>query len=218
MNRSVLRQILIACSLAIPVLSLGCNRHAANGNSTGMEQSGPEERFNRIMESFRRKIDGQPVGFVIVQGSSRTTMSGSNKVTSELIKPTTADGHYKAIVTVATTSHYSLRRSKAAEDAAEREKNAKNQQATNALDDPKEKKGIGILDPDLAGPPKNDTNQSATSTIPPDEDIVTRRTPPEDTRKYELVDDGQRWVLITKLDPKTEQSIRFAFDEALAMQ
>jgi hypothetical protein len=215
MNRFALRQTFLALSLAVSVLSSGCNRHAANGNTTTMEQSGPEERYKRIMESFRRKIDGQPVGFVITQGSSRTTMLGSNKVTSELIKPTTPDGHYKAIVTVATQSHYSLRRTKAAEDA-EREKNGKNQDK-NALDDPKEIKGVGILEPDLAGQTQTENAQSPTSPPPPDEDIVTRR-PDVEERKYELHDDGQQWVLVTKLDPKTEQSIQFAFDEALARQ
>jgi hypothetical protein len=215
MNRSALRRSLLAFSLAIPALSSGCNRHASNGNSTTMEKSSPEDRFKRIMDSFRRKIDGQPVGFVIVQGGSRTTMLGSNKVTSELIKPTTADGHYKAVVTVATESHYSLRRTKSAEDA-DREKNAKNQ-GKNALDDPKEKKGVSILEPDLAGPAHSETQQSPTSPVPPDEDIVTRR-PDEEVRKYELVDDGQHWALVTKLDTKTEQSIQFAFDEALARQ
>ena len=215
MNRSAFRQTILALSLAIHAFSSGCNRHAANGNSTALTESGPEERYKRIMDSFRRKIDGQPVGFVITQGGSRTTMLGSNKVTSELIKPTTADGHYKAVVTVATESHYSLRRTKSAEDD-EREQNARKQDK-NALDDPKEKKGVGILEPDLAGAPRNDNAQSATQSIQPDEDIVTRR-PNEEVRKYDLIDDGQQWVLVTKLDPKTEQSIQFAFDEALARQ
>jgi hypothetical protein len=215
MNRSALRQTILALALAIPALASGCNRQAANGNSTTMEKSGPEDRYKRIMDSFRRKIDGQPVGFVVIQGNSRTTMTGSNKVTSELIKPTTADGHFKAVVTVATESHYSLRRTKAAEDA-EREKNARNQ-GKNALEDPKEKKGAAILEPDLAGPPPSDNGQSPIKPVTPDEDVVTRR-PDVVTRKYELVDDGQHWALVTKLDPQTEQSIRFAFDEALARQ
>ena len=215
MIRSALQQTFLAFSLIILASSSGCDWHAASGNSTAVEKSGPEDRFKRIMDSFRRKIDGQPVGFVMTQGSSRTTMLGSNKVTSELVKPATADGHYKAVVTVTTVSHYSLRRSKAADDA-EREKNAKHQ-GKNALDDPKEKKGVNILETDLAGPPNNDSAQSPTSPAPPDEDVVTRR-PAQDERKYELVDNGQHWALVTRLDLKTEQSIQFAFDEALAQQ
>jgi len=82
---------------------------------------------------------------------------------------------------------------------------------------PKEKQGIGILEPDLAGSPHNESSQSAAKSTQPGEDIVTRR-PNDDVRKYELEDDGDRWVLITKPDPKTEQSIQFAFSEALARQ
>ncbi len=167
------------------------------------------------MESFNRKIDGQPVGFVVTQGTTRSTMLGTNKVTSEIIKPTTPDGHYKAIVTIATESHYSLRRTKTAEEA-EHEQNAKNQKKNGAADlDGKD--SVSILDSDLAGPQKIDAPPSPTKLPTQDEDLVSRR-PDEDVRKYELVDDGQHWVLVTKLDPKTEQSIQFAFDEAIKQQ
>ena len=193
-------------------VAVGCDR-TTTADSSKLDDNSPEERFNRIMESFRRKIDGQPVGFVITQGSNRTTMLGSNKVSSELIKPTTPDGHYKAIVTVATESHYSMRRTKTAEEA-EREQNTKSR---SAADDPKDKKGVGILEPDLAGPPKVEAPQAPTKPPTQDEEIVTRR-PDEDVRKYELVDDGQHWTLVTKLDHKTEQSIQFAFDEAIKQQ
>ena len=50
-----------------------------------------------------------------------------------------------------------------------------------------------------------------------EEDKVTRR-PTEDVRKYELVDDGEHWTLVSKLDPKTEASIKFAFEQALSGQ
>jgi hypothetical protein len=69
----------------------------------------------------------------------------------------------------------------------------------------------------LAGSPRSDTSQTAPKSTQPGEDIVTRR-PDEQVRKYELVDNGDRWVLVTQLDPKTEQSIKFAFEEALARQ
>ena len=85
------------------------------------------------------------------------------------------------------------------------------------MDDAKERKGATVLEPDLAGPPPRENSQISPKSMLPDEDVVSRR-PDVDTRKYELVDDGQHWTLITKLDPKTEQSIRFAFDEALSRQ
>lgn len=214
MNRPALRRTILVLSLAIPALSAGCDRQLASGKPA-VAKSTPEERFQHILDSFRRKIEGQPVGFVVAEGGSRTTMMGSNKVTSELIRPESPEGHFKAVITVTTQSRYSVRRTKTG-DESDREKNSQNQD-TNPLADPKEKQGIGILEPDLASQPPNDTPQSATKITQPAEDIVTRR-PHEDIRKYELVDDGDRWVLITKPDPKTEQSIEFAFSEALARQ
>jgi hypothetical protein len=214
MNRLFLRRSILVLSLAISALAAGCDRHLANGKSN-IAKSTPEERFQHILDSFRRKIEDQPVGFVVADGGSRTTMMGTNKVTSELIPPQTADGHYKAVITVTSQSRYSVRRSTTGEDS-EHEQNGTGQ-ATDSLADPKGKLGVGILEPDLASSPRNDTSQSAPKTTQPVQDIVTRR-PNEDVRKYELVDDGDRWVLITKPDPKTEQSIEFAFSQALARQ
>ena len=213
MNRPALRRSILVLSLAIPALSAGCDRHLAG--KPAVAKSTPEERFQRILDSFKHKIEGQPVGFVVAEGGSRTTMMGTNKVTSELIRPESPDGHFKGVITVSSESRYSVRRTKTS-DESEREKNGQNQ-GSSLLDDPKEKKGVGILEPDLASGAHGEASKSATKAPQPAEDIVTRR-PNEDVRKYELVDDGDRWVLITKPDPKTEQSIEFAFSEALARQ
>jgi hypothetical protein len=199
--------------LAIPALLAGCDRHLSG--KPAVVKSAPEERFDRILESFKRKIEDQPVGFVIAEGGSRTTMMGTNKVTSELIRPESPDGHYKAVITVSSQSRYSVRRTKTSEES-EHEKNNQNQ-GSNALDDPKGKKGIGILEPDLAQAAHSEAAPTEPKVPQPGEDIVARR-PNEDVRKYELADDGYRWVLVTKPDPKTEQSIEFAFSEALARQ
>jgi hypothetical protein len=215
MNRPALRRSILIFFLAVSALAAGCDWRFANGDPAIIAKSSPEQRFQNILDSFRRKIEGQPVGFVVAEGGSRTTMMGSNKVTAELIRPETPNGHFKAVVTVSTQSHYSVRRTLEAEES-EREKNPQNQ-GTDALADPNGKQGIGILERDLASGTQNDASQSATKTTLPGEDIVTRR-PHEDIRKYELQDDGNRWVLITKPDPKTEQSIEFAFREALARQ
>lgn len=214
MNRPALRRSILVLSLAIAALSAGCDRRLANGQSSSSAKNTPEERFQRILESFRRKIEDQPVGFVVSDGGSRTTMMGMNKVTSELIPPQNADGHFKAVITVSSQSRYSLRRAKI--DETEHDQNAK-KQGTNPLADPKEKQGVGILEPDLSGAARTDTSQSAPKLPQSEEDIVSRR-PDEDVRKFELEDDGSRWVLVTKPDPKTEQSIAFAFSEALAHQ
>ena len=216
MNRPALRRSILVLSLAIPALLAACDRHITSGESADIAKNTPEERFKHILESFRRKIEDQPVGFVVSDGGSRTTMMGTNKVTSELIPPKTPDGHYKAVITVSSQSRYSLRRTKAGADETEREKNSNNQ-GTNPLADPKDKQSVGILEPDLASAPRNDTSASAPKTTQSEDDVVTRR-PNDDIRKFELEDDGVRWVLVTKPNPKTEQSIEFAFSEALAHQ
>src|SRR5262245_17834851 len=142
MNRPALRRLILVFALAIPTLSAGCDRHAGD-TSSNIEKNTPEVRFQRILESFRRKIEDQPVGFVVSDGGTRTTMLGTNKVTSELIPPQNADGHFKAVITVSSQSRYSLRHTKT--DETDREQKAKNQ-ATSPLDDPKEKQGVGILE------------------------------------------------------------------------
>jgi hypothetical protein len=215
MNRSALRRIVLLFSLLIPTIFAGCDRPAANGKPAATAKSSPEDRYNNIMDSFRRKIDGQPVGFVVTDNGSRSMMVGSSKVTSELIRPDTPDGHFKAVVTVTTETRYSLRRAPKSAEETDREKNSKNQNSSALTD--KDKQGVGILEPDLT-PSRGENPQAAPKPKQPEEDTVTRRTPPPDVRKYKLVDDGEQWVLITKLDPKTEASIQFAFNEALAHQ
>jgi hypothetical protein len=212
MNSAVLRRSLLILSLSVFPLAAGCDHSAANKALSAAKPSA-EDRYNNIMDSFRRKVDDQPVGFTVTDTTGRSTMVGSSKVTSELIPPATPDGHYRAIITVTTESHYSLRRPPKSAEDTEREQNAKNQNST-ALND-KDRQGVGILEPDLTA-----HRSDSSSSIPEpqmEEDKVTRR-PTEDVRKYELVDDGQRWVLVTKLDPKTEAAIQFAFDDALARQ
>jgi hypothetical protein len=215
MNRLALRRSILVLFLAIPVLSAGCDRHSAKGTPAGTLKSTPEERFQHILESFRRKVEDQPVGFVVSEGGSRTTMMGSNVVTSKLIPPETADGHFKAVITVTSQSRYSVRRTKTTGDDAEHDR-GKNHGA-DPLADPKEKPGIGILEPDLGGSAHVDTVPSVPKSPQSEEDRVARR-PNEDVRKFELEDDGEHWVLITKTNPKTEQSIEFAFSDALAHQ
>jgi hypothetical protein len=216
MKLPALRQIVLAIFIALPTLCVGCNRHVANATRTQIAKPTPEERFHRVLESFRRKVEEPQLGFVVSEGGTRSTMFGTNKVSSQLIPPATAEDHYKAVITVDRESHYSLRRTKTNSNESEHDQNAKGQ-GTNALDDPKEKKGIDILEPDLAGKTHSDNSQSAPKPTQSDEEIVTRQ-PDKVVRKYDLIYDDDRWVLVTKTDPKTEQSIQFAFDEALASQ
>lgn len=218
MKRPARRKVIVALSLVslvIPSLCAGCNRHSANGKSTVATPT-PEVQFSRILEAFRRSVEDQPVGFVVNDGGNRSTLFGTNKVTSKLIPPVSSDDHYKAVITVSSESHYSLRRTKNPAEEAEREQNAKNQ-SSSALTNPKDKKGIGILEPDLAGKASSDPPKTVPKSTQPDEEVVTRR-PDGAVRNYELSHDGDRWEAVTTLDQKTEKAIKFAFDEAIAGQ
>lgn len=214
MNRPILRTIILAIAVVTPMCVAGCNQRASSKPAAAAKPT-PEDSFKFIVDTFRRQVEGQGVGFVITEGSSRTAMSGTNKVAAELIRPKSADDHYKAVVTVETISSYSLRRTKSAEDI-EREQNAK-KQASTSLVDSSDKKGLEFIDSNLAGTTQKETSPTAPKTNLPPVETVTRR-PESEKRKYELVHDGDRWALVTKLDPKTEQSIQFAFNEALSRQ
>ncbi len=216
MNRPALRRSILVLFLAIPALSAGCDRHPTKSKPVSALKSTPEERFQHILESFRRKVEDQPVGFVVSEGGSRTTMMGSNVVTSKLIPPETPDGHFKAVITVTSQSRYSVRRTKSTTEDAEHDRSGKSH-GSDPLADPKEKQGVNILEPDLGGSARIDTVPAVPKSSQLEEDSVARR-PNEDVRKFELEDDGQRWVLVTKTNPKTEQSIEFAFSDALAHQ
>ncbi len=214
MNRSTLRHFLFALPIAIPMMFTGCNREDAT--ATTVTKLGPDEKFKLVMDSFRRKVEDQPIGFVVSEGGSRSTMVGTNKVSYEVTKPASPADHYTAVVTVASESRYSLHRTKSSSEDAEREKTAKNQNK-NSLADRGDKKFIDAAGSNFGAAPSQDSSPIASKPKQSDEETVTRR-PDEQIRKYELTYENEHWSLVTKLDKKTEGAIQFAFDEALAMQ
>lgn len=218
MKRIAVRPTFTAFFLVIAAMCTGCDRQVGGaGSAASNGKPDPKESFQRIMDSFRRKVEDQPVGFVVSEGGSRSTMMGSNKVSSELVPPATAGDHYKAVITVESKSRYSLRRAKNGTEENERDKTAKNQ-SKSSLSDPGDTQGFPIAEPD-AGSKAGSGNESKDSSKsnPSSEEIVTRRQD-EKARQYELIYDNNRWSLVTELNPKTEKSIQFAFDEALARQ
>jgi hypothetical protein len=136
-------------------------------------------------------------------------MTGSNEVSSELIKPATDGGQYKGIITVRRESQYSLKRST---EINPEEETAEDGNDDEILEDGSETE---ILDPVIVNTP--DPNRSAGSKLGNNEVMVASQESFSE-RKYELVYDNGRWTLTTKLDPKTETSIQSAFDRALNAQ
>jgi hypothetical protein len=199
---------------AAPCIS--CNRPASTSTTTATKSAkpGPEESLTDIMGVFRRRMEDTPIGFVATNSSGRSAMTGTNKVSYELVRPA-ADGEpYKAFITVVSTSHYSVLRTVETdkEDSRDKESNGK---STSILDEP---------DPN-AIPINSEESDATTEETPndkkgpkrPGEEKVGRQKD-QATRTYELIYENGRWDLVTKLNEQTEQAVGNAFKNALGTQ
>ena len=203
------RQTWLGAVLIVAASCISCNQQPAN-NVVKNAKPTPEESFRVIADTFRRRMEETPVGFVATDASSRTSMIGTNTVTSELIPPAKPDEPYKATITVVSQSKYSIKRSKEVPDEKSREKDAP-ASGDIPLASPGEK-GVESFDPALISKSTPDAvNPRAT------EDVIARR-PEKDERKYELTYRNGRWTLDTELDKETEQATQNAFKNALETQ
>jgi len=75
---------------------------------------------------------------------------------------------------------------------------------------------VEVLDPELLSAQRQDADDRGTSESERQVTVARRQSAAE--RKYELVYENDRWILVTPLDPETERSIQNAFDRALAEQ
>ena len=82
----------LAAAVAFAAFLSGCDRDTQGGPGTSVStRPTPQESFNRIMDVFRRKVEDQPVGFVVSDGKSnarrfvacRRDIGRANSVTSE---------------------------------------------------------------------------------------------------------------------------------------
>lgn len=204
------RQTMLGAALLVVANFAGCSREvkttpvgpARHANPT------PEQAFDTIFDTFRRRIEDTPVGFVVNDSTSRTSLVGTNKVSKELFPPAKEGEPYKAVITVTSESRYSILRTKETDDnTAEQNSGRKNNDPlaeTNEAGEP--------VEPTL--PIKADVGKGriATDVIkPPSQDKP-------DVRKYELHYENGRWVLDTVPNANTEQSIQNAFKNALDTQ
>jgi hypothetical protein len=172
----------------------------------------PEESFQGIIETFRQSVEDVPIGFVMQDGTGgQTMMTGRNEVTHELVQPTNDGDPYKAVITVISQSRYSLQRP--IEDSQKQDAIQSEQTSGNGSTD---ESGVQVFDSDVVSTPGNPSNATAGSSKK-NTAAVTRKEDQQE-RKYELLFENGRWKLTTKLDPKTEGSIKLAFDRALATQ
>jgi hypothetical protein len=209
------RFTVLAIGVITALSGVSCNDHSAGAKRAAVSaKPGPEESFETIMEMFRRRMEETPIGFVVSGESTRSTLTGKNEVSHELIKPANAGEPYKAIVTVTSQSRYWIARTKETDDA-DREKAAKDAAARNdkAATESSDEKTKSF---DPAGSAPGDSTRSHLSPIAGDRTAL----PSSDTdeRKYELVYENGRWKLLTELNPETEQSVQNAFNNALETQ
>ncbi|MCI0334994.1 MAG: hypothetical protein L0228_17440 [Planctomycetes bacterium] len=217
MNRfSVQRAFVLAALIAVS--GAGCERRSSDAGTTAAAptatQLTPEESFKLLVETFRRGIEDVPVGFVVQDGSgSQTMMTGRNEVSHELLPPAKDGDPYKAVIIVKSQSRYSLQRSEKPDDAANSDQESDNESFDPASDDGS---GVQVFDSDLVSAPGAD--RRTTSKKVDRNAVAVAQKVEEHERPYELVYENGRWKLVTKLDPKTEGSIKLAFDRALDSQ
>jgi hypothetical protein len=208
-----IQRICLVTILSWSTACISCIRSDSAHKDASAKPAKPaaEESFDFVMETFRRRMEDTPIGFVVSDGTGRSTLTGTNKVSYELIRPATPSDPYKAIVTVVSRSSYSIKRTKVNPQDEGRDKNSKDDSSATSGDDAKSE--FISANPN-SQPPAEATKPAGGA---PADELVARR-PDEEVRKYELLYKDGRWVLTTQLNKETEQSIQNAFDSALAVQ
>jgi hypothetical protein len=215
MKSSGVRYVCFAVAACLLAACVSCN-HASSGPQSAATRAhakpGPKESFQTIIDTFKRRMEDTPVGFVVTNSNGRSSLTGQNKVDYELIEPQTESDPYKAVIKVTSRSRYSVKLQNEVPDESAREKNAKK---TDSLLPEKNAKGQTPIDPSLGKDAAADS-KSAPPTTHTSEQVI----PHEDNeqRKYELLYRDGRWVLVTELNKETEQAVQNAFTTALKTQ
>ena len=205
-----IRHTMLGAALLVVANFAGCNREVSTTPAGPPRHANPtpEQAFDTIFDTFRRRIEDTQVGFVVNDSTSRTSLVGSNKVSKELFPPAKEGEPYKAVITVTSESRYSILRTKESEDNTTEQNSGRKTNdplaETNELGEP--------VEPTLPTKPDVGKGRIATDVIGP----PAQGKP--DVRKYELHYENGRWVLDTVPNANTEQSIQNAFKNALDTQ
>jgi hypothetical protein len=204
------RTLMVFAAILGAVNCMSCGHQASTASTPPASKflkPTPEESLTFIMDTFRRRMEETPIGFVIADSNGRSTMTGTNKVSYELVRPADGSDHFKAVVTVKSESHYSMKRTKDASDDKSDEQNK-----GSVLPPEEGQDGSESFDSSVAIKPTPDATDSSSR-----KEEVARR-PEQQTRTYELDYQEGRWKLVTELNPETESSIKNAFQNALDTQ
>jgi hypothetical protein len=216
MKSSGVRYACFAVASCLLAACVSCNHSSSGSPSATSHQRakpGPKESFDTIMETFKRRMEDTPVGFVVNNSNGRSSLTGQNKVDYELIEPKTESDPFKAVVKVTSRSRYSMKVQSEVPDESAREKNAK--KTEHMLPEKTTKGQEQPFDPSAAKPSPDDSKSAATPTRTSEQVI-----PHEDNevRKYDLLYQDGRWILVTELNKETEQAVQNAFKTALDTQ
>src|SRR5262245_14687199 len=104
----------------------------------------PEQSFEQIVETVKRRIQDTPSGFVMKQpdGASSRLMA-SNTVTSEIFPPTKEGEPYRGEVTIASESRYSLQRSGESSDESSKKRDSERSDQKSGSDTSNQQGGTG---------------------------------------------------------------------------
>jgi hypothetical protein len=214
-----IRQTFIAAGILLAISAISCNHRASSNNASAGKNAKPtpEESFTVIMDTFRRRMEDTPIGFVVSNPNGHSTMTGTNKVSYKLIPPASDSEPYKAIVTVESRSKYWVDRAPDNSDEKDRDKEASSK-SDNPLADSSDEKSADSFDPSQAGKSSTDGSKSSSRTPFRMSDGPLKARPDELKRDYELVYQDGRWKLVTQPNPETEQAVQNAFKNALETQ
>jgi hypothetical protein len=202
---------ILACLVGVIA---SCNHQSAATSQAAAKKHakpGPEESFQTIMDTFRRRMEETPVMFIVNNPNGRTSMTGTNKVSSEVFPPKAEGDSYKATISVHSESRYSVKVSETTDDSSHDKNNGK---SDRMLPD-KDQKGNDALD-QFSTKGSSDSSKSAGSSPHTTEQVLGH--PDVEDHKYDLVYQDGRWVLVTELNKETEQAIANAFKSALDTQ
>jgi hypothetical protein len=214
----------IGSSIVVAVTAMlfvaGCGKSSSDSPATlAATKPKPEQSFELIMETIKRRIEDAPSGFVTERDGGRSRMMASNKVTSQVFPPTQQGETYRAEVTVVSESRYSLQRLVEEPEESTKQDDGRNDQRSgaNPLDNPGNiGAGLDILDPELVASSGGEGSARQGPNVKVESEFSRRNEKEERTFKLEYK--GGRWMLLTQPDPETERAIALAFEEALGSQ
>jgi hypothetical protein len=215
MNRFNISVALVVALLAL-IPAIGCQKKSADTNAAKVAvppaPPTPEESFATIVETFRRGVEEVPIGFFVQDSSgSQTMMTGKNTVAHKLVPPQKEGDPLKAEIKVTSSTQYTLQRSTEQSEADKTDQPDDTGDSSNEAD-------VEIFDSSVASAPNAASKPRATPGKLDAKSGSVLRQPNTFERTYELVYENGRWKLLTELDPKTEESIKLAFDRALGTQ